>query len=129
MTHHSESSVLRLAAVLAIVWMAGQPALAAPPECAAEITAELKSKGEVDDGIRLEFDVHVISKEACASVTYDLILVELLPNGQWKSVRATHRLELRAGTATALVQHVMASDLRLLEHEARVVECSPCESP
>jgi len=71
----------------------------------------------------------VTSKAACVSATYDLILVELLPNGQWKSVRKTRRLELPSGAATDLVVHVMASDLKLLEHEARIVECSPCKSP
>ena len=129
MTDHPGSLALRLAGFLAVVWMAGQPVLAAPPQCAAEITAELKSKGEVDDGIRLKFEINMTSKEACANVTYDLILVELLPNGQWKSIRKTHRLELQAGAATDLVEHVMASDLTLLEHEARVVECSPCKTP
>jgi hypothetical protein len=120
---------VRLAVLIFATCVAGQPSLAAAKNCDAEISAALQGQQEVDEGVRLEFVVELTSKEDCASATYDLILVELLPNGQWKSVRKTRRIELKAGTASDLVEHVMASDLKLLEHEARVVECARCKSP
>ena len=129
MAVHWKSFGFRLVALLVICCSAGLPPRAAPAGCDAEIAAELTSKGEVDDGIRLEFEIAMTSKETCTDTTYDLILIELLPNGQWKSVRKTRRLEMRSGSAIDVVQHVMASDLTLLEYEARVVECHPCENP
>ena len=129
MGKHRRRSAFLLAAGLAILCGGDPPALAATGECVAEITAELKGQQKVDGGIRLRFEVELTSKTACISATYDMILVELLPNGQWKSVRLTRRIELTSGAATDLVEHVMASDLKLLEHEARVVECAPCKNP
>jgi len=120
---------VRLAVLLIATCLAGQPSWAGAQNCDAEISAALQGQQRVDEGVRLEFVVELTSKEDCASATYDLILVELLPNGQWKSVRKTRRIELKAGTASDLVEHVMASDLKLLEHEARVVECARCKSP
>ena len=129
MTRRCKSLGARLAVFLFVVCLAGQPSLAAAQECVAEITAELQGQHQIDEGVRLEFAVELTSKDDCASATYDLILVELLPNGQWKSVRKTRRIELKTGRASDLVEHVMSSDLKLLEHEARVVECVPCKSP
>jgi len=120
---------VRLAVPLFVICLAGQPSLAASQTCDAEISATLQDRQKTDEGVRLEFVVELTSTEECASATYDLILVELLPNGQWKSVRKTRRIELKAGVASDLVDHVMASDLKLLEHEARVVECARCKSP
>ena len=119
----------RPAVLLFVLCLATQPSLAAPRTCDAEITAALQDRQETDEGVRLEFAVELTSNEDCASATYDLILVELLPNGQWKSVRKTRQIELKTGTASELVEHVMASDLKLLEHEARIVECAQCKSP
>jgi hypothetical protein len=116
----------RLAVLLLLIYLVGQPALAAAQECVVDITAELQDQQRTDEGIRLIFAVELTSDEVCASATYDLILVELLPNGQWKSVRKTRRVELRPGKASDLVEHLMASDLKLLEHQARVVDCTPC---
>jgi hypothetical protein len=120
---------VHLAILLCVVSLAGQRSSADTQTCVAEITSALQGQQETDDGVRMEFVVDLTSKEECASATYDLILVELLPNGQWKSVRKTRRIELKAGVASDLVEHVMASDLKLLEHEARVVECARCKIP
>jgi len=94
-----------------------------------EITAGLEDQQKTDEGIRLHFAVELTSDDLCTSTTYDLILVELLPNGQWKSVRQTRQVELRNGEASDLVEHEMAPDLKLLEHEVRVVDCTRCKSP
>jgi hypothetical protein len=102
---------------------------AAGSDCAAEISATIQGREEVDGGVRLEFEVELTSQEQCADATFDLVLVEVLPNGQWKSVRLTRRAEIRGGTSVTTVEHVIASDLTLLEHEARVVECHPCNGP
>jgi hypothetical protein len=129
MADQSPSAGRHLAVVLILVGLAAQPSLVAAQECSAEIVAELQDRQKTDEGIRLQFAVELTSDESCASATYDLILVELLPNGQWKSVRNTRQIDLRNGEAGELFEHVMASDLKLLEHEARVVECTPCNSP
>jgi hypothetical protein len=118
-----------LTVLLFVLSLAAQPSLAAPRDCDAEITATLQGRHETDQGVKLEFAVELTSNEDCATATYDLILVELLPNGQWKSVRKTRKIQLETGAASDLVEHVMASDLKLLEHEARVVECGGCKSP
>ena len=129
MAHRHPSIGHRLAVFLLFVCLAGQPLLAGAQECLVEITAELQDQQKTDLGIRLRFAVELTSDEDCASATYDLILVELLPNGQWKSVRKTRQVELRAGKASDLVEHEMTPDLKLLEHEVRVVDCARCKSP
>lgn len=120
---------IRLAVLSVALCLTVQPSLAAPRNCDVEITAALQDRNETDAGVRLQFAIELTSNEGCASATYDLILVELLPNGQWKSVRKTRRIGLENGAASDLVEHEMASDLKLLEHEARVVECAGCKSP
>ena len=129
MAHRYPSIGHRLAVVLIFVCLAGQPCMAAVQECVVEIRADLQDQQKTDEGIRLHFAVELSSDDLCASATYDLILVELLPNGQWKSVRQTRQVELSNGKASDLVEHEMAPDLKLLEHEARVVDCTRCKSP
>jgi len=118
-----------MAIFMFLLLLAGQAAPAAEQGCVAEITAELQDQQRTDEGIRLMFTVELTSDQECASATYDLILVELLPNGQWKSVRKSRQIELRDGKANDRVEHAMAPDLRLLEHDARVIECTRCKSP
>ena len=129
MTHRYPSTAHRLAALLVLLCLAGHPVPAGSPDCVAEITAGLQDQQKTDEGVRLRFAIELTSDEVCASATYDLILVELLPNGQWKSVRETRSVELATGKASDLVEHLMAPDLKLLEHEARVVDCSRCNGP
>ena len=75
---------------------------------------------------RLHFTVDVTSETVCASVTYDLIIQERLPNLQWKSVRKTGHVKVRHGKGRQQVVHVMSAELGVLGHETRIVSCEPC---
>jgi hypothetical protein len=96
--------------------------------CGAEIDATLESRQDEGDGERLRFAIAVEAEASCAEVTYDLVLVELLPNQQWKSVRLSGRAEVQDGRGSARVEHVVAREIELIEHEARVVACRRCDA-
>lgn len=114
---------------IALPALLGLPARAADERaCTGEIQASLDREERDADKVRAHFVVEVRTEVACARVTYDLIVQELLPNLQWKSVRKTGRLETHKGTAKQKVEHVMGSGLRLLGHEAEIVSCVPCDA-
>jgi hypothetical protein len=118
-----------LASLLVLAGPLGHAVAETGQDCSAEVTAELQDRRETDRGVRLEFSIELVSPEECAGATYDLILVELLPNGQWKSIRKTSHVDIVSGKANDVVEHVMAADLKLLEYEARVVDCTRCKGP
>ena len=64
-------------------------------------------------------DVRLDAGCECASVTYDLVLEEKLPNKQWKAVRETRRVDLRGAVAEERVEHRMAADIELIGYSAK----------
>jgi hypothetical protein len=99
-----------------------------PRECKPDFEVELKSRTESDEVVRLEFRVDLTTAEPCADVGYDLIVEELLPNGQWKSYRLRRQVGARDGVASQVVEHKMSPDLKLLGHRVLLVECRLCDA-
>lgn len=97
-----------------------------PSTCAVQAKVELASREPSEGTVRLVFDVRLDAQCECASVTYDLVLEELLPNKQWKAVRETRRIDLRGSAAEERVEHRMAADIELLGYSAKPVETTPC---
>ena len=96
------------------------------PACAVQAKVELESKESSEGSVRLVFGVRLDAACECASVTYDLVLEELLPSKQWKAVRETRRIDLRGTTAEERVEHRMSADIELLGYSAKPVETTPC---
>ncbi|HXV75958.1 MAG TPA: hypothetical protein VD788_06510 [Candidatus Polarisedimenticolaceae bacterium] len=94
--------------------------------CRAELAVTLDREEVRDDVKLLHFTVTGACDRGCAAVTYDLVIQQVLPNLQWKSVRRTGRLEVRDGRGSDEVVHTMSRDLRLLGQDAVSVSCEPC---
>ena len=99
-----------------------------PRECKPAFDVELERRSESEETVRLEFRVDLTTPESCADVGYDLIVEELLPNGQWKSYRLRREIQARGGAGSQLVEHTMSPELKLLGHRVLLVECRLCES-
>jgi hypothetical protein len=99
-----------------------------PRECKPDFQVELENRTESDEVVRLDFRVDLTTAESCAEVGYDLIVEELLPNGQWKSYRLRRHVAARDGVASQVVEHTMSTDLKLLGHRVLLVECRLCEA-
>ena len=116
-----------LAALVALgLFVASGVAAEEESSCAIEAAVELESQEPSEGSIRLVFDVRLDARCECASVTYDLVLEEMLPNKQWKAVRETRRVDVRGATAEDRVEHHMAADIKLLGYSAKPVESTPC---
>ena len=102
------------------------PVAAESTECLGEIEATLETEDRQPDKVRLHFTVEVVTETPCAHVTYDLIIREMLPNLQWKSVRKTGRLKVHHGKGSDKVKHEMSPNLRIMGHSAEIVECDSC---
>jgi hypothetical protein len=113
------------AASLAAAAPEGEPE-AAPPTCDVLTKVELESKEPSEGAVKLVFDVRLDAGCECASVTYDLVLEEKLPNKQWKAVRETRRVDVRGAAAEERVEHRMAADIELIGYSAKAVETTPC---
>ena len=108
-----------------ILGLLAAPAAWSQDECEAYVNASLETneQGEVT---HLQFSVEVSTSESCARIEYDLILEELLPNGQTKKERIPRFVKLNDGDLNEMVRHEMSSSLQLLNHEAKVVSCQTC---
>jgi len=98
----------------------------ADEDCSAKVAAELASQEPSGKEVRLVFDVSLEASCDCSSVTYDLVLEELLPNKQWKAVRETRTVEVRGATGTDRVEHLMSTEIKLIGHSVKAVESTTC---
>ena len=96
-------------------------------DCNAEMEVKLANRTEAEGTIRLEYEIDVTSDADCAEIRYDLVVNELLPNGQWKSFRRSRSVALRNGTFSDRVVHRMSADLKLLGHRVVVASCLRCD--
>ena len=108
-----------------VLGLLAAPAALAQEDCEAYVNASLETneQGEVT---HLQFSVEVSTSESCARIEYDLILEELLPNGQTKKERIPRFVKLNDGSLNEMVRHEMQSSLQLMNHEAKVVSCQKC---
>jgi hypothetical protein len=114
--------------LLTILATLALPVAAAEADCPATGRVSLGGEERESDRIRVWFDVTVETEPACALVGYDLIVIEMLPNKQWKSVRRSGRIRTEDGAGGQRVFHEMSADLTLIGQDVQVVSCAPCET-
>ena len=111
--------------VVALSLVSSPGGLAQEGGCEASVRATLDTdeEGELKT---LQFDVEVSTSESCANIEYDLILDELLPNGQTKSERLPRLVKLNDSGFTEIVRHQIPSSVELSSYEAKIVSCQRC---
>ena len=92
-------------------------------ECAAEVSVDLTSEEAKDGKILLRFDVELRASSDCSTLSYDLLIEELLPNKQTKIIRLPREVELENGARSETVEHSMTTDLKMLGYDANLVAC------
>lgn len=102
------------------------PAGADEHECKAVLAAELEMQEPIEDRTRLQFDVDVTTGEACAEVTFDLILHESNSRGHYNRVRLVREVQVHDGSLTEQVVHELPSGHRYLGHDVELVACTRC---
>jgi hypothetical protein len=90
----------------------------------AQATLDTDEQGGVK---HLQFTVEVSTSENCAKIEYDLVIDELLPNGQTKKERLPRFVKLDDGSLTEMVRHEIPASFELRSYEAKVVSCVKCE--
>jgi len=90
----------------------------------AQATLDTSEQGEIK---HLQFTVEVSTSENCAKIEYDLVLDELLPNGQTKKERLPRFVKLNDGSLTEMVRHEIPASFELRSYEAKVVSCVKCD--
>jgi len=118
--------------LLFLVCLSIAPALALPSEseCVAEVSVDLASQEERDGMTLLRFAVELHAAPECSTLSYDLLIEEMLPNKQTKIIRMPRQVELEDGSRSETVEHSMTTDLKMLGYEASLVACHcPHEQP
>ena len=90
----------------------------------AQATLDTDEQGGVK---HLQFTVEVSTSENCAKIEYDLVIDELLPNGQTKKERLPRFVKLDDGSLTEMVRHEIPASFELRSYEAKVVSCVKCD--
>jgi len=114
-----------LAFALAVSVISPPDGLAQDNGCEASVQATVDAE-EQGDVKMLTFDVEVATPESCAQIEYDLILDELLPNGQTKKERLPRLVKLDDGGYDEIVKHEIQASLELRSYLAKVVSCQRC---
>ena len=86
-------------------------------------TLDTDEQGDIQ---MLSFHCEVSTTENCAKIEYDLILDELLPNGQTKKERLPRLVDLSDGAYEEIVQHKIPASLQLSSYVAKIVSCQRC---
>ena len=104
------------------------PAVAfAGDDCSADVAATL-ARENVEDAITdLQFEVEISAGESCARIVYDLVVEEQLPNGHANQIRISREVKLDDGSLEERVGHRLDPGHRMLEYEARLHSCRPCD--
>jgi len=110
---------------LAMSVISSPDGLAQDDGCEASVQATVGTEVQGDVKM-LSFDVEVSTSESCAEIEYDLILDELLPNGQTKKERIARSVKLNDGAYDEIVKHEIQASLQLSGHAARIVSCKRC---
>jgi len=115
-------SLTVLGALVLGVWFVS-PSVAG--ECAPELGVELQHKEQDGAVNHLQFAVSIRATEDCARIHYDLIIEELLPNGQTKRIRKPGFVKLNDGSEDELIEH--ETELKVLSYEVKLVGCNTCD--
>ena len=95
--------------------------------CQSYVEATLQREEVLDGGDALSFKVDVESGETCARIAYQLIVKEIMVNGETKEVPIRRQVKLNGGNLSELVQHRMASGNTLGGYDTEVISCMKCE--
>lgn len=115
--------LLGFAVVLSLV--SSPSGLAQDGGCEASVQATLDTDEE-GNLQTLSFHCEVSTTENCAKIEYDLILDELLPNGQTKKERLPRLVKLNDGAYEEIVKHQIPASVELSNYEAKIVSCVRC---
>jgi hypothetical protein len=94
-------------------------------ECTPELGVELQHEDQDGAVTHLKFAVNISVSVDCARIHYDLLIEELLPNGQTKRIRKPGFVKLNDGSEVQLIEH--ETELKVLSHEVKLVSCSTCD--
>jgi len=111
-----------LGALVLGVWLVSP---AAAGECTPELGVELQHQEQDGAVTHLQFAVNIRVSEDCARIHYDLLIEELLPNGQTKRIRKPGFVKLDDGSEVELIEH--DTELKVLSHEVKLVSCNTCD--
>ena len=109
-----------------VVLLSSATGFAQESNCDAFAQATLETS-EQDQTTHLQFSVEISTSESCAKIEYDLVLDELLPNGQTKKERLPRFVKLNDGSLSEMVRHQIPSSFELRSSEAKIVSCVKCE--
>ena len=117
---------ITISAFFGVLLLASAAGFAQESNCDAfaQATLDTNEQGEVK---HLQFTVEVSTSENCAKIEYDLVLDELLPNGQTKKERLPRFVKLNDGSLTEMVRHEIPASFELRSYEAKVVSCVKCD--
>jgi hypothetical protein len=116
-------ALLGLAAALSLV--SSPRILAQDGDCtaSAEATLDTDEEGNIQ---MLSFHVEVSTSENCAKIEYDLVLDELMPDGQTKKERLPRQVDHSDGSYEEIVQHKIPASFQLSSYQAKIVSCQRC---
>jgi len=117
---------MKISAICGVLLLASAAGFAQESNCDAfaQATLETNEQGQVT---HLQFAVEVSTSESCAKIEYDLVLDELMPNGQTKKERLPRFVKLNDGDLNEVVRHEIPASFELRSYEAKVVSCVKCE--
>lgn len=127
MSRFAGRSLLVISALMLVAGLVGIPAGLAQDECDASVDVDESLNNVSGDVRHLQFEARVHVDEDCAQVLYDVVVEELMPNGQTKNVRIPRTVKLNDGSLVEMVEHAMPADFDMLSYDGRIVECKPCD--
>ena len=114
-------------ALCAAVWLLTTWNAPIAQDCEADVTAELTREEPNGPITHLQFRVDVQTGESCAEILFDVVLDVQLANQQVKKVRKPSRVRLSDGGTSQLVEHTLKDGSTLIDYEAKLVRCEPCD--
>ena len=98
-------------------------------ECQAEFRAELMTREEGDDSVRLSFKVEVSAREKCAKIVYEFLVNVQTPEGEETTHRQEVTIKVTGDTKDEKLLYEMPLGHRMIDYEAKQISCSVCPSP
>lgn len=122
-------TIVPLSLLLAVAAPARAAAGPDPDGCGADLRTELVERTESEDRVDFRFRVDIVAAPACAELSYDFLVEEMLPNRQTKTERKPRHVTLEEGRRSEIVEHSMSTDLELLGYAVRLVDCACAAEP
>lgn len=113
-------------ALLGAALLSVTPALAAN-ECEATITGNLERKETGETKTKLTGVVEVSVEKPCATVRYDLVVVEEITGGEKTEVRVSREVKVRGAKATQAMEYEIRAGRKVVGHRLEQTSCELCE--